>query len=606
MCSGGGVAEHVVDVSVSEVNAAQQFAYSVLLGETARWRLPSGVTATATSIASPIARPPAGGSQWRPQPSRRIWRDTQRRLLALDPVALDMLDSRVDSVDNVYASDSPSVPLPSVSWRLSAGSNPQPISLERGTRYMLGSYTALRGRAGIYPHLVAGIVYEDRPAWQNRRRVFSENDAHAQHLILRGWARARGGPLLAAIRQQVSLAVLDRQAVDGGYHHGEWSNTLESYYWLHRSAMHLMMDALAEQPDDTVVASALGRAAAFMARQSVQLSFGPWLPHDELKHSVERMKLGPFKWVPSTAFGKAESNMLVLNSHLDATIALDRYAQLTGDPQYAPLVQSARQSTRSVLGLRSAEPLYRLLFWLIGLTFLPTPQAAALPLWKRALKRLTWQHLIPRLPDIKARWPRLVMPGGYIDRELTLRTWAHYYHAVNLMDLARYLRRFDDAVVREVLVQGLEFTRRSGLLGRWREMAYQKKYALGFWAETLYHVCTLFPDARYRQWLVEAMLDLEDLQMGQPSSLLGANAEAVPPVEQMPCPSPADVRLRVANLGHRGAPELLVVNPSPEPIALAWETPPPEGLRWQHADGRTAAANEPLAPRAWVWARVAL
>jgi len=368
--------------------------------------------------------------------------------------------------------------------------------------------------------------------------------------------------------------------------------------------MHLMMDVLAEAADPGVE-HALRAAAAFMAQQHEHIDAGAWFFHDELEHSLDAMRRGPFKWVPSTALGKRESNMLVLNTQLDATIALDRYAQITGDTQFAPLVQSAHESTCAVLGLRSAQPLYRLLFWLIDLTFLPTAKAAALPAWKRALKRLTWQTLIPRLPDIKARFPRLVMPGGYVDRELTLRTWAHDYHAINLMDLARYLRRFDDPVVRRVLVEGLAFARRSGILQRWQELDYQK-YALGFWAEALYHVCTLFPDAQYRQWLAEAMLVLEDLKMGQPPSLLGANAEAVPVAQQLPCPSPADARLRVANLGRRGAPELLVVNATDAPLPLGWEIAPVEPLAWHQADGNPAGQHALQVPaRGWLWARAA-
>ena len=579
-------------------------------------------TATATATAAPRWASPAGysaglapgggyllcsehaqaPSYWLPLAPRHVEREARGRLLQLLPAHLAAL---VQAQGLLQVGFAPATqPLELLVWQLPPGMRPcAPLALERAPWFTLGSHTVIQGRADVYQHLVAGTVFENRKAWPNPWRVFSENDAHSLHLLLAGLAAASGDPLLAAMRGQILLAVLDRQADDGGYHHGEWTDTMESHYRLHCSAMHLMMDALAQRPD-AAVEQALRAAAAFMARQAVRLSFGQWLLHDELEHSVGQMKLGPFKWVPSTAFGKAESNMLVLNSHLDATIALDRYAQLTGDAQYAPLVQSARQSTRAVLGLRSAEPLYRMLFWLIGLTFLPTPQAAALPLWKRALKRLTWQHLMPRLPDIKARWPRLVMPGGYIDRELTLRTWAHDYHAVNLMDLARYLRRFDDAVVREVLVQGLEFTRRSGLLGRWREMAYQK-YALGFWAETLYHVCTLFPDATYRQWLAEAMLDLEDLQLGQPPSLLGANAEAVAPAEQLPCPSPVDVRLRVANLGRRCAPELLVLNPCAVALPLAWETELPEGLSWLRDDGSELSPNALLGPRSWVRGRLA-
>jgi hypothetical protein len=368
--------------------------------------------------------------------------------------------------------------------------------------------------------------------------------------------------------------------------------------------MHLMMDDLDAAPASEVE-FALRAAAAFISKQHEVLHTGTWFFHDELEHSIENMKLGPFRWVASKVFGKRESNMLVLNTQLDIIIALDRYAAITGDMQYAEMVISAQAATRSLLLSRKADLLYRLLFRFIDLTFLPTDQARKLPAWKRALKRLAWKVIIPRLPDLKALFPRLVMPGGYIDRELSLRTWAHDYHSVNLMDLARYLRRFDDPVVRQVLLDGLAFTRGSGILQRWQELDYQR-YALGFWAEALYHVCTLFPDAQYRQWLAEAMLVLEIMKMGQPPSLLGANAEAVPVAQQLPCPCPADARLRVANLGRRGAPEFLVVNASAEAVPLNWEIAPAEPVTWYSAEAKPAEPHDmAVPPHSWWWARAA-
>jgi len=477
-----------------------------------------------------------------------------------------------------------------------------PLALELQPAYLWGSHTRFGRAADLYLHLTHGVVYENRYAWPFKIRVASENDAHAIGVQLAGLQRAGGRAWAGLLSRQVLACVVDRLGPDGAFRHGVWTDGMESHYRLHCSGMHLMMDALAQGPDAQVEA-ALRRAAAFLAQQHERLAAGVWFLHDELELSVERMKQGPFRWVASRALGKSEANMLVLNTQLDASIALDRYRDITGDEKFAELVMSARQATQAVLGLRPAETLYRCIFWCIGLSFLPTPQASALPAWKRALKRLTWQTLIPRLPDIKARFPRLVMPGGYIDRELTLRTWAHDYHAINLMDLARYLRRFDDPVVRRVLVEGLAFTRRSGILQRWQELDYQK-YALGFWAEALYHVCTLFPDAQYRQWLAEAMLVLEDLKIGQPPSLLGANAEAVPVAQQMPCPSPADAQLRVANLGRRRAPELLVVNATDTPLPLGWEIAPVETLAWQQADGNPAEPHALQVPaRGWLWAR---
>jgi hypothetical protein len=539
---------------------------------------------------------------WVPMGLRAVRTDEFGRLLEVEPVPLVTLEAASDGLRAGFRPGDRSNE--AVVWLLPSNYRLQPAcSLERSAWYTLGSHTSIKGRADVYRHLVAGTVFEDRLAYPNDWRVFSENDAHALHLILEGLAKASGDVLLAAMRDQLLLAVLDRQSSDGGFHHGEWTDLMESHFRLHCSAMHLMMDVLSAQADEKVLAALRG-AAAFLSRQAVDLQIGKWLLHDELEHSVERMKLGPFRWVPSAAFGKTESNMLVLNSHLDGLVALDRYREITGDTQYDALVQSGRAATRALLAQRAAEPLYRIVMWLVEMTFLPAERAAALPLWKRALKRLTWKYLIPRLPDLKAHFPRLVMPGGYIDRELTLRTWAHDYHAINLMDLARYLRRFDDALLRDVLLQALEFTRRSGILDRWREMSYQK-YALGFWAEALYHVCTLFPDARYRQWLAEAMLVLEEMGMGQPPSLLGANAEAVSVAQQLPCPVPVDARLRVANLGRRGMPELLVVNATADDLPLIWAHEPAEALSFFFPDGRPAGERAVVPARSWLWGRVA-
>lgn len=576
---------------------------TALVRGTSQWQLPAGYQVRTSPSGGYLLLDPGCAEStryWIPFSPRRLKRDAKGRLLSVQPEVVSGVAAADGQLTLHLEGGDGETEI--VVWALpGVGSPDKGSALERSAWYMLGSHTVVGGRVDVYRHMVSGTVFENRVAWPNQWRVFSENDAHALHLILGGWVRASGDPMLRALREQVMQAVLARQSEDGGFRHGEWTQVMESHYRLHCSAMHLMMDALAES-DDPSLSKALSAAAGFLARQVVSLGFGHWVLHDELEHSVELMKLGPFKWVPSTVFDKAESNMLVLNSHLDGLIALDRYAEVSGDRQFEPLVTSGRASTRAVLELKPAQALYRGLMWLIELTFLPAERARALPVWKRALKRLSWKYLIPRLPDIKSRFPRLVMPGGYIDRELSLRTWANDYHAINLMDLARYLRRFDEPVVRKVLQDGLAFTRRSGILERWRELDYQK-YALGFWAEALYHVCTVFPNAAYRHWLAEAMLVLEEMQMGQPPSLLGANPEAVPVLLQTPCPEPADQGLRVANLGRRGAPELLVVNAGTAPRPLVWARPPVEPVHFVDADGRPAG-DAPVVPAGgWLWGR---
>ena len=477
------------------------------------------------------------------------------------------------------------------------------LPIETQAHFLWGSHTRYQRPADVYLHLIHGNVYETRFSWPKRWKICSENDAHALHTVLGGLESAAGKELYRLLKAQLLLSVLDRQSEDGGWRHGEWTDRMESHYRLHCSAMHMLMDVLAEN-EDPAVRAALERAAAFLARQTDKLDVGVWFLHDALEHSSETLREGPFRWLPSRALGKAEANMLVLNSHLDATVALDRYREVTGDTRHQTLVAQAVLATRAALSLRPAEWLYKLLFRAIRLTFLPTAQAARLPLHRRALKRLAWKYLIPLLPYIKARYPRMVMPGGYIDRELSLRVFAHEYLPVNLMDLLRYRRRFPSEPLDDTIFAAMTLVRDCRMFERWPEVK-SKEYAVGFWAEALYQICLIRPEAKYRALLAEAVMALEKHSLGLPPSLLGANGEAVPPQEQAPTPVLDDGRIRVVNLSQGGMIEVLLVNCASEAVRPQFLRNAPAGLAWTNGTSTDKVDGPPrdIPACGWFWGR---
>ena len=466
------------------------------------------------------------------------------------------------------------------------------LPIESQGVFLWGSHARLDRAGDLYRHLVHGAIYDARFAWPFKRKCCSENEAHSIYVALAGLGAATGKRIYRLLRRQIVLSVLARQAADGAWRHGLWTDDMECHYRLHASAVHLLLDELEREPSEPIRV-ALDRGIAFLRQQTDSIDAGAWFLHDSLEKTRESLAKGPFKWVDSRALGKSTTNMLVLNTHLDATIAIDRYAAVASDAQSAELVASARKATERVLSLRSFDALYRALFAAIELTLLPTAIASRLSLPRRAVKRIAWRYVTPRLAAIKSRWPRLRMPNGYIDRELSLKTWAFDYHAINLMDLLRYHRRFHDAASLDAAREGIAFARRVALPERWAEVQ-GKDYALGFWAEALYHGCTLADDAAPREALSDAILRLADLEMGMPASLLGANAEAVALEDQRSCSVAADARLRVANLSRRRVREILVVNPSAEPIALQWLHGGDEwsGMAWLGA----ADSAQPIVP----------
>lgn len=364
---------------------------------------------------------------------------------------------------------------------------------------------------------------------------------------------------------------------------------MESHFRLHCSAMHLMMDALGERGDATVSA-ALQRAAQFIAEKHDLTKVGAWFYHDELECSADGMARGPFRWWPGTALGKARQNMLVLNTHLDALIALDRYRRLSGDDRFTTLVDSGFEAARAVLALRPMDWLYRILFSAIDLTLLPTEQAAALPAWKRVWKRIGWKVFVPRLPRIKTRYPRLTMPGGYVDRELSLQGWAHDYLAVNLMDLVRAASGCRRATFTPFVEGIVAYCARTRITLRWLEQA-PRAYAVGFFAEAMYLLCRQESRAQFDAMLADSLVLCVRHGLGLPPSLLGSNGEAQA-LHSGRLPQGAHPGIVVADLCRDDLVACLIVNTGTGAVVL------PEALAPLPAGWRVPAAE--LAPGGWI------
>lgn len=514
------------------------------------------------------SRDSAAPSYWLPAPAtlRRI--SAQGHILEERTAEWGGFELDSSSAGIAFAAIPEGWALDAVIWRLADSALLEELQtfapIETQGYFLLGSHTRYGKPADLYRHLIHGWVYEDRYAWPHKRRICSENDAHALHLIFSGLQRTSGKRIYGLLKTQLLLSVLSRQSEDGGFRHGEWTDGMESHYRLHCSAMHLMMDALSEA-DDPVVRTALARGMQFISDKHDNTAIGVWFYHDELEMSEAGMCRAPFKWWPGNALGKSPQNMLVLNTQLDTLVALERYGTLTGDKQYAPLVESGYQAASAVLALRPMEWLYRLLFSAIDLTLLPTEQAARLPLWQRLWKRIGWQVFVPRLPRLKTRYPRLVMPGGYIDRELSLQTWAYNYLAVNLMDLVRAARGTRSAAFMPYIQGILSYCAAIGIARRWLEHK-GRAYSVGFYAESLYLLCLREARPELDAMLADALLLCARQRLGLPPSLPGGNAEAQTANYKIPQSARADVI--VANLSRAEHAACMIVNTGQHAIKL--------------------------------------
>lgn len=124
------------------------------------------------------------------------------------------------------------------------------------------------------------------------------------------------------------------------------------------------------------------------------------------------------------------------------------------------------------------------------------------------------------------------------------------------------------------------------------------------WADALYQLCSLDPDPALRRHLADAVLRIEDAGLGLPPSLLGGDAEVVGHRNRLPCPAPADTRLRVVNLSLAGRTEVLVINPTAVVLPLAWERMELPPLAWTDAEDRCSEIAPASVPaRGWLLGR---
>lgn len=298
------------------------------------------------------------------------------------------------------------------------------------------------------------------------------------------------------------------------------------------------------------------------------------------------MRQMPLPWVAAKTLTSRETNTLTLNTHIDTTIALKRAGRLLGKDWWTGEVASADRALHRILALRPAETLYRALFWALSLTLLPRRQAQTLGLAKRTVRYVARTAILPRWSRFKAWRPRLVMPGGYVDRAVTAGKLADPYHSINLMDLARYAQVRPSTVVDNTFDDGVRFIQRSRIHHYWVESP-KKAYALGFVAEALCRRCLSVPDESLRAFLAEIIILLEQARVGLPPAALGANAEAVPADEQVPCLVTRDPALKVVNLSRRGAWEYLCINTGDE----SRDPPTGNGIEWSVRGGQTAEAT---------------
>jgi hypothetical protein len=236
---------------------------------------------------------------------------------------------------------------------------------------------------------------------------------------------------------------------DNRWQHGTWTDIPETHTVHQIAGIHILLSYYQRTTRDAFLLKAKD-AMDFLISIADKLSDDKiWFLHDTLETNMADSSLF-YKIFPSTAFGKSDPNTLCINSHMATLTALHRLNRIDPASKYGTCFEKGLNALKQVLHANPFDFLYyssyRTRDLLIRLCMKTESKIAKklLKIWTLILMR----HL---LPFLKKKFPRIVMPNGFIERDLSHSMLSDIYHFLNIQAmLTLYSRTKTDWLLKQI------------------------------------------------------------------------------------------------------------------------------------------------------------
>ncbi|MCD6394267.1 MAG: hypothetical protein J7M40_12265 [Planctomycetes bacterium] len=262
----------------------------------------------------------------------------------------------------------------------------------------------------------------------------SQNMAYALYYHLDFLGKRTGKKLYLVLRDLIGYSVLLSLPADSRWRHGVWTDLMETHLVHQASGIHILLSHYENTANDLFMEKARSAVDYLLSCADRLDGDRIWFLHDSLETDDKQVGLYYRNLTISRAFGKSPSNTLCLNTHIWTLTVLHRMSDLTHDKRYREAFEKGLATLCWLLGQKPASCLYGLVYhfrdFLIRLV-LRTNSKLIRKIQKRyddALKK----SILPRL---KKKFPRFVMPNGFIERDLCFAPLSDFYHMLNLKDL---------------------------------------------------------------------------------------------------------------------------------------------------------------------------
>lgn len=325
-----------------------------------------------------------------------------------------------------------------------------------------GTWFVYENICDAWKHLINGVVWSleshgDIGGWPG------EHVAYVLYHYLSFLENRTGKRIYSFERDLVAYSLMLTLPSEGRWRHGICTDTMETHTVFQVCGIDVLMSHYERTSQDVFLAKAREGADYLVTVVDEMNDGGIWFLHDTLEMSVETVGLYYKPLVESEAFGKSVPNTLTLNSHVWTLILLKRFYELTGDQRYLRFFDRGMASLGVVLEARPAAFLYRIVYRIQDMIVKSLSRKHR----KQVVNlRGRYESMLRGiiLPAMKRRFPRLVMPNGFVERDLCYSHWSNFYNALNMKVLLILYGQTGCEQLVETISSGANYCLASGII----------------------------------------------------------------------------------------------------------------------------------------------
>ena len=359
-----------------------------------------------------------------------------------------------------------------------------------------GNWLIYEDPSDIWDYMINGTFFNSKHG-PKLKGFESQNIAFALYHHLDFLHKKTGKDIYRLLHEMVAYSVKISLTKEDCWRHGIWTD-LKEVHTVHQAVGIQVLIAHFEKTGRPVFLQKAKDAMDYLISMADELSDnGLWFLHDELELSEKNVRLFYKNIVPSNAFGKSISNTLCVNSHLLTLIVLYDLARLDPSGKYRDCYSRGYGSLKKVLLAQPCGLLYSVLYRLydfFGKLDKENTNVAVKKINKvygLALRR----HI---LPVLKKWFPWIVMPNGFLERDLSYSVLSENYHILNIKEMLMLYYYERDKWLETIITRSINYTIDSGYV---RSFAERDLRASKFLEVILMYAA--FIDEEYFKYLAE-------------------------------------------------------------------------------------------------------